>query len=68
MAAVKGYIELRTCLIEISTLRTSQTNEVQDSVMTINVLNHLNWCVTDQAAICNPNGGVEVGKKRKRVS
>ena len=47
MAAVKGYIELRTCLIEISTLRTSQTNEVQDSVMTINVLNHREYGISE---------------------
>ena len=65
MAAVKGYIEPRTCLTEISTLGTFQAKEVQNSVMTINVLNHLNWCVTDQSAFCNLNRGVEVGKKTK---
>ena len=66
MVAVNGYIEPRTCLIEISTLGTSQANDVQDSVVTLNVLHLLNWCVTDQSASYNPSRGVEVGKKTKK--
>ena len=67
MVAVNGYIEPRTCLIEISTLGTSQANDVQDSVVTLNVLHLLNCCVTDRSASYNPSRGVEVGKKQKSV-
>ena len=68
MAAVNGYIDPRTCLIEIFTLGTFQASEVQDSAVTLNVLHPLNCCVTDYSASYNPSRGVEVGKKLKSVS